>query len=317
MSSCGSPSGARFDRRRNGSCATLAPVKGAALLVVALALCAGPSLLAQRVQRRVYVTATDGSGTPIINLGVGEFELVENGTPREIVRATRFGGPLRIALVVDSSSAVAPLLNSLRAGLTTFLDELPGEHEITFITTGGQIRIRQPVTTDRKKLLDAAHRIFARPGGGAYLMDAIVDVSRGFKKREAKRPVIVVLMMENDVEFSNRHYDNVLKELQTGGGTLHVVALGVPPGSMSDEIRNRDQVVALGTERTGGRRDNVIALTAAAPRMKQLAAELTHQYVVTYTRPETLIPPEKIEVTVSKPGLTARARTRTGQVGAK
>ena len=91
-----------------------------------------------------------------------------------------------------------------------------------------------------------------------------------------------------------------------------------PPGtSMSDEIRNRDQTVAMGTERTGGRRDNVIALTAAAPRMKQLANELTHQYVVTYGRPEKLIPAEKIEVTVTKPGLTARAKTRTGQAGAK
>jgi hypothetical protein len=53
------------------------------------------------------------------------------------------------------------------------------------------------------------------------------------------------------------------------------------------------------------------------PRLKQVASELTNQYVVTYGRPETLIPPEKIDVTVSRPGLTARARTRTGQVGAK
>ena len=51
--------------------------------------------------------------------------------------------------------------------------------------------------------------------------------------------------------------------------------------------------------------------------MKQLAAELLHQYVVTYARPDTLIPPEKIEVTVTKPGLTARARTRTGEAGAR
>jgi hypothetical protein len=61
----------------------------------------------------------------------------------------------------------------------------------------------------------------------------------------------------------------------------------------------------------------VLALTAAGPRMAQLAAELVNQYVVTYSRPETLIPPEKIAVTVTKPGLTARARTHTGQVGAR
>ena len=125
-------------------------MKRAALTVLALALCAGASLSAQRVQRRVFVTAVDGSGTPILDLTAGEFELLENGVSREILRATRVGGPMRIALVVDSSGAVAPLLNNLRAGLATFLDELPGEHEITFISTGGQIRIRQPITTDRQ-----------------------------------------------------------------------------------------------------------------------------------------------------------------------
>ena len=86
---------------------------------------------------------------------------------------------------------------------------------------------------------------------------------------------------------------------------------------MGDEVRNRDQVVALGTDQTGGRRDNVLAFTGAGPRMAQLANELLDQYEVTYARPERLIPPEKIDVTVSKPGLTARSRTRTGEKGAR
>jgi hypothetical protein len=124
-------------------------------------------------------------------------------------------------------------------------------------------------------------------------------------------------MLEDDVEFSNRHYDNVLNELAKGGGALHVVAIGTPNSNLTDGIRNRNQSIAVGTERTGGRRDNVLALTGAAPRMRQLADELLNQYVVTYARPETLIPPDKIEVTVTKPGLTARARTRSGQAGAK
>jgi hypothetical protein len=131
------------------------------------------------------------------------------------------------------------------------------------------------------------------------------------------RPVIAVLMLEDGVEFSNRHYTNVLAELDKGGAALHVVSLGQPNTSLTDEIRNRSQVIAIGTERTGGRRDQVLALTAAAPKMQELASELLHQYVVTYAHPETLIPPEKIEVTVTKPDLTARARTRTGQVGAR
>jgi len=38
----------------------------------------------------------------------------------------------------------------------------------------------------------------------------------------------------------------------------------------------------------------------------QLAAELTHQYKVTFARPQSLIPPEHTTVTAARPGLTAR-----------
>jgi hypothetical protein len=44
--------------------------------------------------------------------------------------------------------------------------------------------------------------------------------------------------------------------------------------------------------------------------LPRVADELLNQYQVTYARPETLIPPEKLQVAVSRPGVTVRARTR-------
>jgi len=275
MSSCGSPSGARFDRRRNGSCATLAPVKGAALLVVALVLCAGPSLLAQRVQRRVYVTATDGSGTPIINLGVGEFELVENGTPREIVRATRFGGPLRIALVVDSSSAVAPLLNNLRAGLTTFLDELPGEHEITFISTGGQIRIRQPVTTDRQKLKTAVG-LFASDGGANSIVETMMEVDQRFLKgAPGQWPIFVIFTTDQGATRWEPNYDRFNRFVSgfvARGGTAHAIVLHGKAGGITTEF------VMNVVENTGGFYESMAIANVLPDKMKMLAEHIDANY---------------------------------------
>jgi hypothetical protein len=236
---------------------------------------------------------------------------------REVLKAGPATEPLTVALLVDDSQATSPATQMIREAVDTFIASLAGKAEISLVTFGERPTILVDYTTDQKKLLEGAKRIFPRPGAGAYLMDAIVDVSRGFQKRKPARPVIAVLMMENAVEFSNRHYENVLGELTTGAGALHVVSLGGPGNSLSDETRNRDQTVALGTERTGGRRDNVLALTAAAAKMKQLSQELQNQYVVTYARPQTLIPPTKVELTVARPGLTARARTRTGQTGSR
>ena len=290
-----------------------------ALSALALAAaCALPTpATAQARQTEIYVSVVDSKGEPVTGLTAEDFRVREDRTAREVLKAGPATEPLTVTLLVDDSQAMNPATQMVREAVDTFIASLAGKAELSIVTFGERPTILVESTTDQKKLLDGAKRIFPRAGAGAYLMDAIVDVSRGFQKRKPARPVIVVLMMENAVEFSNRHYDNVLDELMGGGAALHVVSLGQPGNSLSDETRNRDQSVAIGTERTGGRRDNVLALTAAAPKLKQVAHELLNQYVVTYSRPETLIPPDKIEVTVAKPGLTARARTRTGQTGAR
>ena len=53
-------------------------------------------------------------------------------------------------------------------------------------------------------------------------------------------------------------------------------------------------------------RDTLLTSNGLTNKLKQVATELTHQYRVTYARPQTLIPPEQVTVTAAKPGLTVR-----------
>ena len=286
---------------------------------LALAVACGfpPTLQAQTRQQTVYVSVVDSKGEPATGLTVNDFRVREDGAVREVLDVSPATEPLTVALLVDDSQATQQATQMIREAVDDFIVAMAGKGELSISTFGERPTLLADYTTDTAKLRTAAKRIFPRQGSGAYLMDAIVDVSRGFQKREAARGIIAVLMIDDAVEFSNRNYDNVVSELQKGRAALHVISLGTQSSSLNDEMRNRNQSIALGTERTGGRRDNVLALTAASPRMKQLAAELINQYKVTYGRAETLIPPEKLEVTVTKPGLTARAPNRTAQAGAK
>ena len=286
-------------------------------LTIAVACCFLPSLHAQARQHTVYVSVVDSKGEPATGLTVNDFRVREDGATREVLTVVPATEPLTVALLVDDSQATQQATQMIREAVDDFITALAGKGELSISTFGERPTLLSDYTSDTVKLKAAAKRIFPRQGAGAYLMDAIVEVSRGFQKREGAREVIAVLMIDDAVEFSNRTYDNVVEELQKGRAALHVISLGTQGSSLSDEMRNRNQSIAVGTERTGGRRDNVIALTAAAPKMKQLAAELINQYQVTYGRPDTLIPPDKLEVTVTKPGLTARAPNRTGQPGAK
>jgi VWFA-related protein len=287
----------------------------AAAAACALSLPA-PASAQTKPAQQIYVSVVDSKGDPVTGLGADAFRVREDGTAREVLTAGPATEPLTVALLVDDSQATTAQTQFIRDAVETFIRALDGA-EMSIVTFGERPTIAANYTKDQKTLLDAGKRIFPRPGAGAYLMEAISEVSRGFEKRNAARPVMVVLMMDNAVEFSNRHYEQVLSELQSSGAALHVVTLGQPGNSLADETRNRDQVIAMGTERTGGRRDAVLAPMAAAMKMKQVADDLTHQYVVTYARPERLIPPEKIEVTVTRPGLTARARTRAATTGTR
>lgn len=287
----------------------------AAVALAAASLIPAPAA-AQAKPTDIYVSVVNQKGDPVTGLTASDFTVREDNVAREVLKAGPATEPLTVALLVDDSQALNQDVQMFRDGLRNFIRGLSGKGEVALITFGERPVISADYTTDTKKLEDAANRIFPRPGSGAYLMDAIVEVSKGLQKREAKRPVIVVLMLE-DVEFSNRYYEQVLDELDRSRAALHVVALGQPEPNAADEIRNRNMVVAEGTARSGGRRDQVLAATGIPGRMKQLADELINQYVVTYARPDTLIPPEKVSVSVSRPGVTARARTRTGAGGGK
>jgi Ca-activated chloride channel family protein len=276
-----------------------------------------PSLQAQTRQHSVYVSVVDSKGDPATGLTVNDLRVREDGVVREVLKVAPATEPLTVALLVDDSQATQNATQFIREAVDDFITALAGKGELSISTFGERPTLLADYTTDTVKLKAAAKRIFPRQGAGAYLMDAIVEVSRGFQKREATRGIIAVLTIDDEVEFSNRNFENVLSELQKGRAALHVISLGSPSNSLNDEMRNRNQSIAEGTERTGGRRDNVLALMGAASRMKQLAAELINQYQVTYARPDTLIPPDKLEVTATKPGLTLRAPKRTGQPGAK
>lgn len=293
--------------------------RSAALLTTTVLACAAAldveSLGAQRSQRpsesrtrQVYVSVVDRAGKPVTGLTAADFKVREDGNVREVLSAGPATDQLTLAIGVDDSQSAQPYIQFLRDGLNAFVKRLDGKAQIAVTTFGERPTVLVDYTDSTVALQKGITRIFSRTSGGAYLLEALVELSQGMERRQnAPRKAIVILTVEAGPEFSNLYSRNVIDALKKGGATLHVLALGTPTAADTDEMRNRNIAIADGTALTGGRRDQVLAESGIGDRLLQLADELTNQYVVSYSRPESLIPPERLEITLSQPGPTIRA----------
>jgi hypothetical protein len=281
---------------------------GAASLLLSL------TVLAQGNERVAYVSAWDAkTRAPITGLGTDAFSVREDGVRRELVRVTPATTPMAVAILVDNTQAARDHISDIRRALTTFVRELDGVGPVAIVGVADRPTILRDYTASQKELIDGVGRVFAMPDSGATLLDAIVEISKGLEKRPEDRAALVLLTTEN-TEFSTRHYSDVLEGLAKGGAMMHAVVLTTPAGSrLDDPARNRAFVLDRGPRDSGGTRADVLTSQAFEVKLKELAAILKSQHRLVYSRPQTLIPPQKIEIASARSGVEANGGPARGQ----
>jgi VWFA-related protein len=258
-------------------------------------------------ERAMYVSVVDREGAPVTGLPAREFLVREDGVAREVLVAEAADDPITIALLVDNSAVSDPVIPDVRRALAAFAEKMGGRHPIAVTTFGDRPTILQDYTLVTPQVVRGVERIFAQPGSGGVLLQALVEISKGFAKRDFDRAVIVAITTEGP-EFSDLNDTQVLPFLRESGASLHafVFTARLTPDPRSTGVRERAIVLDRGTRETGGRRNDLLSSMAIDDALRMLAEQLTHEYRITYSRPDSLIPPQKIEVSVKRPGLEAR-----------
>jgi hypothetical protein len=287
----------------------------ARLVAVGLGVVAlSSSLLAQTTERVLYVSALDArTKVPVDTLVPGDVRVTEDGVVREVLSVTPATTPLPVAVLIDNQAATQPAIADIRTALAAFVSSIDGLGPVAFITVADRPTILQDYTTDSARLKDAANRVFAMPGSGATLLDAIVEVSRGLGKRESDRAAMVLVTPEL-TEFSTLHFSQVLDALQASGAMMSAAVLLNMRGSIQDDpSRNRAVVLDRGVKETGGWREDVLTSMSYKQALERIAGALKHQYRVVYARPQTLIPPERVSVSAARDGLLVAGAPARGQ----
>jgi VWFA-related protein len=279
------------------------------LLIAGVVVAQPEHLLSQAIQRSMYVSVVDRAGAPVPNMTPADVIVREDNLAREVLRVVPATDPMQIAILVDTSGTARDDIAYMRDALPSFIGTLTSgetgaKNQVALVGLGERPTILTDYTNDRATLQKGIDRVWSTTNSGAYLVDAVLEISQGFKKRDAKRPVIVAVVAEGQ-EASYRSYDQALTALRNSGAAFHVLMLGTPAAPRTTEDRSRDTVLDEGTRTTGGRREQVLSPLGLKTRLTQLADVLTHEYRVTYSRPQTLIPPERIKVSAKNPELTA------------
>jgi hypothetical protein len=287
---------------------TIAAGASAILLSVAVPLSAQRS-----VTRSVFVSALDTGGAPVLNLAAADFQIAENGVKRDVSRASLGTAPMRIVLMVDSSTPVAPMYTTFRTALQAFADALPESEEVVFISTGGQIRVRTSPDSGRDKLRAEIAR-FASEGGANAFLDTLLEADRRFLKTvPGQWPAFVIVTTDNGdgrKEPDVVAYNKFMNDFVARGGAAHaVIVAGKQTGSVTDLVANL-------VDNTGGIRATIVAESSLPARLREIAERLAddHQsmlnrYEVTYAGDPQAVQP-MVEVTVSRDDVRLRMSPR-------
>ena len=183
--------------------------------------------LRQRAGRQDHSAPVDG-------LGADDVRVREDGRAREVLRVTPATSPMSVAILVDNQAAThAPSPTCARRCRRSCTSSTASARSRSSRSPTGRPSCSD-YTTDAEKLQDAANRIFALPGSGATLLDAIVEVSQGPGQARGRSRGDGDRHRRELTEFSNRHYQDVLDELEKSGAMMNALVLNEPGGRRSE-----------------------------------------------------------------------------------
>ena len=288
------------------------------LWVLSLLILAGSSALAQSVDREMVVSVLDRDGVPAAGLTPSDFIVREDGVAREVLRVSQNPVERQIALLVDTSQAAAQSIGDFRRAATSFVEDMSDGNQISIIAFGERPQILAEATSSLKRLQDGVSGLFSYQQAASYLIDAVSETTQGFERTEARLPVVVV-MTTLGIDYSNRDARPTISRLQEAGVAMYAIVLNdlrraaaangqgrLGRAELQDRLWERDLLLDQGPKLSGGRRRDLQSSMGSARAIEGLVNDLRSQYVIVYSRPNTLIQPERIEVEVNRDDLDAR-----------
>ena len=300
---------------------------GWTVAVLAVAMGAAGLLAAPEEQRRrrdgaevfragvelvqMSATVVDDTGRLVGNLDQDDFEVFEDGEPQALTHFTRERIPLSLGVVLDvSQSMFGQRIDDARLALDQFLAELLDPLDEVFVTVfNHEPRVAVPWTIGPRRIRNRLDDI--RPYGGTGIYDAMMEALPMFESRVNQRAAVVLISDGSDTG-SAADVRDVRRQLRRSDAFVYAIAIDAPDTRAINDRVNPHALREMTTE-SGGYTEVVHDSPELGPATARIAAELDHQYTLSYM-PDRSPDGSYRSIRVRVPDGEYRVRTRRGYV---
>ena len=282
------------------------------LVTSAFVLAAAAAVLAQQATFKsgtsivpVLTTVTDAQGRLVPSLEQGDFSILDNGKPQEVVFFQNEVQPFTVVVMLDFSASMTANLDRLKSATEQFLLRMLPDDKGQVGAFSDKIQFSGEFTGDRDDLVNALDDLqFGNPTRLYDAIDASIDMLDDAEGRK-----VVLAFTDGDDTASRRGMGSVLEKARDK--EVMIYAIGLESQFMNGGRMQRtrpDRGLRRLADETGGGYFELKKTDDLGPTFTRVAQELHSLYALGFT-PSTLDGREhKLEVRVKQPGMTARAR---------
>lgn len=256
----------------------------------------------------IYTTVADAQGRLVPDLVQDDFDVFDNGKAVEIAVFSNDPQPITVVAMLDMSGSRTGTFLRVRAGMQEFVRALLPGDRVRIGTYGHEISLSPLLTGSQSDLMRVLDEELW-PGGGTPTWNA-VDAALTSLAGERGRRVVLVLTDngESDTLPGRRAgYTDVYRRATRESYLVYAISLPLLVKAHGIVSKLRSAMIELAHD-TGGGYIDLGPGDPLAPTFRRVAEELRHQYLIGF-RPAIWDGKEhKLEVTLKRRGLTARAR---------
>ena len=226
----------------------------------------------------VLVTVVDKDGRFMTDLPRDRFRIFEDGDEQTITNfASETDLPLRIGLLIDTSSSVRMKLDFEKQAATNFVRSIMRRGDEALLVEFDQgVSLLHDFTPQPTAIVREIKKL--RAGGGTALLDAIYTVSRDKMVNPGARKTLVILSDGQDLN-SIRDFEETLDMAQGAGVAIYSIGTS----RFGAEVNRRgEKMLEQLSDQTGGRAFFPYSAELLSDAFEQINEELRSQYSLTY-----------------------------------